>query len=152
MSVWSIGPMFERITRRAATWYRDHRLQRDLIGLDRIKLGRILRDVDLSMSDMAAITRPHAGPEVMLPQRLELAGLDPQYIAVEQSTIYRELQRSCMRCPSWRRCARDLARGDAATGLSGYCLNAQLIDGLVVGRLGAHWPYSRAVQEAAPES
>ncbi len=129
--------MFERIRARVATWYRPHKFERNSIGPKRIGLGRILRDIDLSLSDVAAITRPHAGPEVMPPQRLELAGLDPRYIAAEQSNIYSELQGSCVRCSSWRRCARDLARGDVMTGLNSYCLNAQVIDGLVVGHLGA---------------
>ena len=136
MSLWSIGPATARIKNRAASWYRCRKQRRDLIGLDRHEAERILHDVNLSMSDMAAITRPHAGPEVMLPQRLELAGLDPRYIAATQAATYRDLQRSCMRCPSWRRCARDLARGDAQTGLGSYCLNSQVIDALVVGRLG----------------
>ena len=130
MSIWSVRTVVARMKGRAATWYRARMLERDLMDLDRVEVERILRDVDLSMSDMAAITRPHAGPEVMLPQRLELAGLDQRYIAAEQSKIYRDLQRSCMRCPSWRRCARDLARRNTDTGFSDYCLNAQVIDGL----------------------
>jgi hypothetical protein len=137
MSTWSISSAFARILDRAAERYRAHKSARDLIGLDHDEVERILRDVNLNMSDMAAITRPHAGPEVMLPQRLQLVGLDPHYIAATDIATYRDLQRSCMSCRSWRRCARDLARGEAQVGLASYCLNSQLIDGLLVGRLDA---------------
>jgi hypothetical protein len=124
MSTWSISSAFARILDRAAERYRAHKSARDLIGLDHDEVERILRDVNLNMSDM-------------LPQRLQLVGLDPHYIAATDIATYRDLQRSCMSCRSWRRCARDLARGEAQVGLASYCLNSQLIDGLLVGRLDA---------------
>lgn len=114
--------------------YARHKVARELQVLEPMEAERLLRDVGLSMSDMPAITKPHAGPAVLLLQRLEAVGLDPLYLKMDQSSIYRDLERACMRCSNWRRCARDLARGDAQTGLEHYCLNAQLIDALLLDR------------------
>jgi hypothetical protein len=107
---------------------------REFHALEPSEAERILQDVGLSMSDMPAITRPNAGPAVLLPQRLETVGLDPLYLKIEQSSVYHDLERACMRCTSWRRCARDLAQGDAQAGLEHYCANAQTIDALLVNR------------------
>jgi hypothetical protein len=41
----------------------------------------------------------------------------------------------CATCKSSRQCARDLARGDAQTGMETYCLNAPTVDSLIVD-----WP------------
>jgi hypothetical protein len=119
---------------RLNCWYAQHKVARELEALPPTEAERILQDVGLSMSDMPAITKPHAGPAVLLPQRLEAVGLDPLYLKTERSSVYRDLERACMRCTSWRRCARDLARGDAQTGLEHYCANAETIDALLVGR------------------
>lgn len=124
---------------RLNCWYAQHKVARELQALEPSEAERILHDVGLSMSDMPAITKPHAGPSVLLPQRLETVGLDPLYLKIEQSSVYRDLEQVCMRCTSWRRCARDLARGDAQTGLEHYCSNAQTIDALLTDRnSGAH--------------
>jgi hypothetical protein len=38
-------------------------------------------------------------------------------------------------CKWARRCERDLARGDAQTGMDSYCLNAATMDALIVSRV-----------------
>ncbi len=119
---------------RLNCWYAQHKVAREFQALEPTEAERILQDVGLSMSDMPAITKPNAGPSVLLPQRLETVGLDPLYLKTEQRSVYRDLERACMRCPKWRRCARDLARGDAQTGLEHYCENAATIDALLLDR------------------
>jgi hypothetical protein len=122
---------------RLQCWYARHKVAREFQALEPSEAERILQDIGLSMSDMPAITKPHAGPAVLLPQRLETVGLDPLYLKIEQSSVYRDLERACMRCTNWRRCARDLAHGDAQSGLEHYCANAPTIDALVVNRSSA---------------
>lgn len=46
---------------------------------------------------------------------------------------YRDLERVCATCKAWRRCKRDLAKGEVQTGQTGYCLNAPTIDALLRG-------------------
>ena len=126
----------EAIRDRFGCWYGRQKIARELAALDPTETEQLLHDIRLSMSDMPAITKPQAGPLVLLPQRLETIGLDPLYLKTDQSSVYRDLERACMRCTNWRRCARDLARGDAQTGLEHYCANAQTIDALLLGRPG----------------
>jgi hypothetical protein len=94
----------------------------------------VRRDIDVSLVDMALITHPNAGPMVLLPERLSMLGLDPLYLQTAEADVYRELQDACGQCPKWRRCARDLGRGDAATGLQRYCYNSAAIDDLLIAR------------------
>jgi hypothetical protein len=105
--------------------------QRDPRLLD---VERLTRDVDAAMADMRLLTRPNAGPDSLMPTRLDLLGLDPGYLRVAHPDTYEALQCSCAACPSWRACARDLARGNATRGLGSYCLNAARIDALIVER------------------
>jgi hypothetical protein len=121
---------------RLNCWYARATVTREFEAHNPSEAERLLHDVGLSMSDMPAITKPNAGPSVLLPQRLETVGLDPLYLKIEHVSVYRDLERVCMRCPSWRRCARDLAQGDAQSGLEHYCANAQTIDALLLGRPG----------------
>ena len=65
---------------------------------------------------------------------MTLLGLDPAYIVSALTTTYRDLERTCAMCPAWRRCARDLAKGDVQAGMGTYCLCAQTIDALSVDR------------------
>jgi hypothetical protein len=109
---------------------------RELDRLDVAGSERLMRDIGLAMSDMSALTRPNAGPTVLLSQRLGALGLDAGYLADAEPATLTDLQRSCLRCTYWRRCARDLARGDVQAGLDGYCLNSQAIDRLLLARHG----------------
>ena len=52
------------IRNRLNCWYAQHKVARELQALDPSEAQRILHDVGLSMSDMPAITKPHAGPSV----------------------------------------------------------------------------------------
>ena len=67
-----------------------------------------------------------------MPQRLKLLGLDPVYIRHALPTPYRDMERVCSHCRSWRRCARDLTNEDVQPGMDSYCLNAATIDALTV--------------------
>ncbi len=120
------------IRNRLDCWYARQGLATELEQLAPGEADRIMHDIGISMSDMAAISKPHAGPRVLLPQRLEAVGLDPAYLAMDP--LYRDMERTCMRCTSWRKCARDLAANDAQSGLDHYCLNAQTIDALLTNR------------------
>jgi hypothetical protein len=61
-------------------------------------------------------------------------GLDPGYVKMARTSAYRDLERVCASCKAWRRCARDLARGDVQAGMRTYCLNAPTLDALLIER------------------
>jgi len=75
---------------------------------------------------------PRIGPAELMPERLKQLGLDPAYIKYERPTTYRELERVCAACKSWRRCLLDLSSNNVQAGMEGYCLNASTIDTLTV--------------------
>ena len=101
------------------------------------ELHRIASDVGLSDTDLRSMDCSHPGPSDLMPRRLEQLGLDPAYVRYARTATYRDLERVCATCKSWRRCARDMAHGDVETGMHSYCLNAPTIDALIVERPGA---------------
>ena len=96
--------------------------------------AKLRADVSLAMSDIELLTRPEAGPNVLLPRRLELLGLDPAFVLTDASPRSAAMRSLCETCTHWRRCARDLGRGDVQAGLSDYCLNSEAIDQALLER------------------
>ena len=95
---------------------------------------RIAADVGVSSEQFCRLRRNSDGPSELLPQRLELLGIDAEYVRQAMPTTFRDLARVCAACQASRRCRRDLGRGDAQVGLESYCLNAPTIDVLTVSR------------------
>jgi hypothetical protein len=102
---------------------------------DAILNDQISQDIDASFSGFPLITRPNAGPDVLLIERLRLLGIDPAYVAAAQHETLLSLQKNCTRCANWRQCARDLGQGNVQQGMKSYCVNAEMIDHLLVDKL-----------------
>jgi hypothetical protein len=100
------------------------------------ELERSAADVGASGNDLHHLGCGHPGPTKLLPQRLQLLGIGPQFVSHAYPATYRDLARVCASCKSWRGCARDLARGDVQAGMDDYCLNGPLIDALTVNERG----------------
>jgi hypothetical protein len=99
-------------------------------------LHRITQDVGISERDLRSLTTcSHPGPNELMPKRLQDLGLDPAFVKYAHTATYRDMERVCGTCKSWRRCERDLAKGDIQAGMQTYCLNASTIDALTVDRL-----------------
>jgi hypothetical protein len=116
-------------------WQRMLRRRRSLAELAACppsELERIARDVGVSVSDLRIMATAHPGPGELLPQRLALLGLDPEYVKSALTATYRDLERTCALCPAWRRCACDLAKGDVQAGMERYCLCSPTIDAIAV--------------------
>jgi hypothetical protein len=96
------------------------------------ELQRMTRDVGLDERDLHTRGCNHPGPTELMPQRLKLLGLDPDYIRHALPAPYRDFERVCSHCRSWRRCARDMTNEDVQSGMDSYCLNAATIDALTV--------------------
>jgi hypothetical protein len=116
-------------------WRRTLRKRRSLIelaGCPPNELHRVAQDVGLSASELRAIGEARAGPGELLPRRLQLLGLDREFVRSAQTVAYWDMERTCAICKVWRLCARDLVKGDAQGGMDTYCLNAEAIDALTV--------------------
>ena len=123
------------LTRLRQTWRRalsKRRAINELAACPPGELRRIASDVGLSGDDPGRLCRSHNGPSELLPQRLQLLGIDPEFVRHAAPTTSRDLARVCASCRASRRCARDLARGDVQAGMDSYCLNGPTIDALMV--------------------
>src|SRR5215471_12665290 len=98
------------------------------------ELHRIGQDLGLSEGDLRFLACGHSGPSELMPKRLQELGLDPAYLRYARTATYRDMERVCGTCRAWRRCARDLAKGDVQAGMRSYCFNAPTIDALTVDR------------------
>jgi hypothetical protein len=140
MNVEGLSGLAERLRRG---WYRSMsrwRAVNELAACPPSELRRIAGDVGLTGNDLRQLCRNDFGPSQLLPQRLQLLGIDPEYVRQAAPTTFRDLARVCASCQASRRCARDLARGDVQAGMEAYCLNSPTIDALTVSsdRRAAH--------------
>lgn len=85
----------------------------------------LVDDVDRDLEDMRLITHHDAGPAMLLPERLRLAGRDAARLEREAPVLMHRLEGNCRACPHWRRCAREIACGIDLPG--DYCANADLL-------------------------
>ena len=126
------------LSRLGSTWQRAvlyRRSMAELAAFPPNELHRIAQDVGLSKRDLRSLACSHPGPSELMPKRLQELRLDPAYVKYARTATYRDMERVCGTCKAWRRCARDLAKGDVQAGMRSYCLNAPTIDALTVDRL-----------------
>ena len=121
-------------SRHLRNWLRNSQSAHELAPTDDDAAAQLRKDIDVAMSDLELLTRPEAGPDVLLPLRLELLGLDPLFLMTDDTPRIAAMQALCRACTHWRMCARDLNHGDVQTGQSTYCLNAEAIDQALVER------------------
>ena len=86
-----------------------HRSIVELAACSPSELHRIAEDVGLSDGDLKSLACSQAGPNELMPKRLQALGLDPAFFRYARTAAYRDMERVCGTCKSWRRCARDLA-------------------------------------------
>ena len=123
------------LTRLRQAWRRalsKRRAINELAACPPGELTRIASDVGLNGDELVRLCGSHIGPSELLPQRLQLLGIDPEFVTHAAPATFRDLARVCASCKASRRCARDLARGDVQAGMDGYCLNGPTIDALTV--------------------
>jgi hypothetical protein len=140
MNVERVSALVERLRQ---SWHRSVNRRRainELAGCPPSEIRRLASDVGLSSEDLRLFCSSDFGPTELLPQRLELLGIDPGFVRHAEPTTFRDLARVCASCQASRRCARDLARGDVQAGMQDYCLNSATIDALTVScnRRAAH--------------
>ena len=123
------------ITTLQEQWHRLLQYRKSMVELAACppsELHRIAQDVGVGDTDLRSLGHSHSGPMELLPRRLEQLGLDPAFLKSTQSAAYRDMERVCGHCRDWRRCTRDLAKGDVQAGMDSYCLNGPTIDALSV--------------------
>jgi hypothetical protein len=127
-----VSLLLERLRRSWRHCLRLWRAVDELAACPPSELRRITADVGVSGEELYRLSRNADGPSELLPQRLELLGIDAEYVRQAMPTTFRDLARVCAACQVSPRCRRDLARGVAQVGLESYCLNGPTIDVLTV--------------------
>ena len=114
----------QRLRKHVLNWFQGSRCAQWAVDQESIQLAEFTRNIETSLADLTLMTRGNAGPSALLPERMRLLGLTLCSIDKSQTDKLSALQATCSTCSSWRRCARDLARGDAAFGMEFYCPNS----------------------------
>jgi hypothetical protein len=125
------------LTRLKCKWQRivrNRRSMADLAACPPSELHRLGQDVGVGDMDLRSLTCTHPGPSELMPRRLEQLGLDPEFVKHAWTATYRDMERVCGSCKDWRKCARDLAKGDVEAGMGSYCLNTPTIDAMTADR------------------
>src|SRR5262245_33279651 len=120
------------LRRRGRRSLRQWRATNELAACPASELRRIAAEVGVSAADLHQLCHNHVGPSQLLPQRLNLLGIDANYVEQEMPMLFRDLARVCATCQASRRCARDLARDDVQAGMDSYCLNGATLDALTL--------------------
>jgi hypothetical protein len=92
----------------------------------------MLGSSDHTFSNAAVNGASH--PEDLVPQRLEAAGLDVDYLNVAVPDLVAALKRVCATCNDSDRCKHDFQMPDGNERVAAYCPNTPTIDYLQIER------------------
>jgi hypothetical protein len=132
MRVELVSGLIERLRLSCQDAINRWRARSELAGCSASELCRIAADVGVSGEELRRLHLHEFGPSELLPRRLQLLGVDPEFTRRAAPAAFRELARVCASCRATRRCARDLAAGDVQAGMDAYCSNGPTIDALTV--------------------
>jgi hypothetical protein len=124
--------LFERLSNRWRHSLTKWRATKELEACPSSEVRRIASDMGLTESELRGACRDQTGTPELLLQRLQVLGIDPEYVRHAEPATFRDLSRVCASCEASRRCARDLARGDVEAGMTSYCFNSPTLDALMV--------------------
>lgn len=110
-------------------WKRRERGRHDLWNLTDSDVERIARDVGVSARELRTLAIRDDQPLPLL-RMMGALQLDPAAVDRHDPATFRDLQRVCAMCEDKKRCARDLADGDAAIWFEDYCPNAPTLKAL----------------------
>jgi hypothetical protein len=110
--------------------WRKTKMKESVLGnLPDFERERLLRDLGIAEEDLLGLFAGRKGAEVLLPQRLQYAGLDAEGVRATHGGVMRDMERVCSLCSEQRRCTRDLSTHHEER-LTGYCPNSLTIGSL----------------------
>jgi hypothetical protein len=98
--------------------------------LDDREFEQIARDLNLSVSELHALSRKDDSSADLLDQRLAECGLSANGLRDRYPEVLRDLQRVCGNCTSTRRCANEFKQGASQASRDGYCPNTHTLQAL----------------------
>jgi hypothetical protein len=102
----------------------------ELQGLDRTEFAQIARDLNLSPSELYAISTGGNLSGDLLNKRMAEFGLSPEVVRKQHPEVSRDLERVCGMCSSKERCVDEFGQPGASLGRSDYCPNTQTLQAL----------------------
>jgi hypothetical protein len=124
-------PVVTAVLNIIADWWKSHRERPNLLNLSAADLETFAKDLSVSAGDLRELDRSCA--VLLLPKMLRALNLDASAIARVEPDVYRDLQRVCTLCDQKKRCASELAEGDAAASYEGFCPNALTLKAVAEG-------------------
>jgi hypothetical protein len=102
----------------------------ELQGLDRTEFAQIARDLNLSPSELYAISTGSNQSARLLNKRMAEFGLSPELVKKQHPEVSRDLERVCGMCSSKKRCASEFEQRGSNPSRSDYCPNTQTLQAL----------------------
>lgn len=102
----------------------------ELRGLDRTEFAQIARDLNLSPTELYAISTGGNLSAGLLNKRMAEFGLSPEVVKKQHPEVSRDLERVCGICSSKKRCASEFGRRGSNPSRSDYCPNTQTLRAL----------------------
>ena len=106
-----------------------------LQGLDRTEFAQIANDLNISPSDLYAISTGGNMPAGLLKKRMAMFGLSPEVLQKQHPDVLRDLERVCATCSSTKRCSREFAQSEPDANFSSFCPNTESLEALEHERL-----------------
>jgi hypothetical protein len=100
------------------------------LSLDAKEFEQIARDLNLSVSELHALSRTDDSSADRLNQRLAECGLSANELRNRHPEVLRDLQRVCGNCTSTRRCANEFEQGASQANRNDYCPNTHTLQAL----------------------
>lgn len=117
-----LGNLFNRGRCAVSRW-------REASRLDPEDVESVARDLNVSATELVTLMVASSESIDSLNKRLAYEGLPQESLAVSHPAELRDMRRTCSKCPSKKRCARDLGHKRMATP-SKYCPNEMTLRAL----------------------
>lgn len=119
---------------RALDWIKA-RLAHDqeLATLAQFDLDYMAADLGVTHADLQAILPRDADNSLLMDRMVQARGLDPDALRAAGGSLLRDVELTCARCASTRRCRHELAAGTAAANGHAFCGNATTFDEILEG-------------------
>lgn len=102
----------------------------ELQGLDRTEFAQVARDLNLSPSELYAISTGGNLSGDLLNTRMAEFGLSPEVVKKHHPEVSRDLERVCGMCSAKKRCASESGQRGSDPSRSDYCPNTQTLQAL----------------------
>ena len=103
----------------------------ELQNLGSKEFDQIARDLNLSSSELFALSARNDLSGELLRKRIAECGLSTDQLKTRQPEVLRDLERVCGHCTSTKRCAAEFRRGSASPDWSSYCPNTPTLQALM---------------------